>query len=82
MRFIVGFIFIGIGMFLVIKTESMLSSFGRIEWFEQHFGIEGGSRLGYKLIGFIVILFGFMIVTNMFNGFMLWVLSPLINAGR
>jgi len=73
---------LGIGAFMVIRSESMLSTFGSINFFEQHLGTEGGSRLGYKLIGLLAIFIGMLIATNMINGFMEWILSPLIMAGQ
>lgn len=82
MRIIFGLAIIAIGALIVIKTEGLLNAFGRIEFFERHLGSEGGSRLGYKLIGLIVIFIGMLIATNMIGGFMGWLLSPLINASR
>ena len=41
-----------------------------------------GTRLGYKLLGIAVFLIGIMLATNIFGDFMLWLLSPLINAGK
>ncbi len=82
MRIISGLVIIAIGAFIVIKTETLLNAFGRIEFFERHLGSDGGSRLGYKLIGMIVIFIGMLITTNMIGGFMGWLLSPLINAGK
>jgi len=41
-------------------------------------GVEGGSRLGYKLIGVLTIFIGLLIMTNMIGGFMMWVFSPLL----
>ena len=81
MRIILGLIIFAVGAFMVIRSESMLSAFGSINFFEQHLGTEGGSRLGYKLIGLLAIFIGMLIATNMINGFMEWILSPLIMAG-
>lgn len=78
MNILLGILGIAIGVLVVLKSESMLNAFGRIAFFEQHLGTEGGSRLGYKLIGLILIFLGIMIMTNMIGGFMGWVLSPLL----
>ncbi len=78
MYIIIGLIILAIGVAIVIKSEAMLNSFGRIEFFERHLGTEGGSRLGYKIIGLATIFIGFLIMTNMINGFLNWVLSPLL----
>jgi len=78
MNIIFGIIGIAIGVLLVIKSESILNVFGRIAFFEKYLGVEGGSRLGYKLIGLAVIFISTLVMTNMIGGFMEWVLSPLL----
>ncbi len=78
MRIFLGLIMIAIGTLIVIKSEKLLNAFGRIGWFEQHLGTEGGSRLGYKLVGLAVIFIGILITTNLIGGFLQWVLSPLL----
>lgn len=80
-RIILGVVFIAIGVFLNVKTESMLQSFGRMAWFEMKLGVEGGSRLGYRLIGIIFIFLGVLIAFGMIDGFIMWILSPLLNYG-
>lgn len=65
------------GTLLVIKSESLFKNFGRIAFFEKHLGTEGGSRLGYKLIGVLVIFFGLLLTTGTFDGFINLLLSPL-----
>jgi len=67
-----------VGVLIVAKTEWMLSNFGRIDWFEQKLGTSGGSRLGYKLVGIAAIFIGLLMATGSIEGFMGWVLSPLI----
>lgn len=79
MKIIGGLILIILGTLIVVKTEFLLENFGRISWFEEKLGSQGGSRLGYKLIGLIFIFFGLLLVTGLFNGFMKTSLSPLIN---
>ena len=78
MKIIGGLILIAIGALIVIKSEDLLRNFGRISWFEKHLGVEGGSRLGYKLIGLIIIFLGLLTTTGSFDGFIKFVLSPLI----
>jgi len=69
---------LALGIWMTVKSESFLKAFGPIAWFERHLGTDGGSRLGYKLIGVIIAFFGFMIMTGMIDGFMMWLLSPLM----
>lgn len=77
-RIILGLVITAVGVFIIVKTEGILSNFGRIEFFERHLGTEGGSRLGYKLVGLLAVFIGMMIMTNMIGGLMQWILSPLL----
>ena len=70
------------GFMMIYKSEWLLRNFGRIGFFEKHLGTAGGSRLGYKIIGILVVAVGFMMFSGMISGFMEWVLSPLINLGK
>jgi hypothetical protein len=78
MNIVIGLIIFAIGMFLVIKTEVILSFFGRIDFFDRYLGAEGGSRLGYKFIGLMAIFIGFLVMTNMITGFLEWMLAPIL----
>ncbi len=75
---ILGIIILAIGVVLVIKTEWFMQNFGRITWFEKTFGTEGGSRLGYKLLGLLAIFMGIVMATGNGANFFNWLLSPLI----
>ncbi len=75
--FILGVLVIAIGVFLVLKTEWFMSNFGRITWFENKLGSEGGSRLGYKLVGIIAIFIGIVLLSGNGSNFFTWMLSPL-----
>lgn len=75
---IIGLLILALGFFIIIKTETMLRAFGRIAWFEFHLSTEGGSRLGYKLIGFIFLFIGFIVTFGWLNDFLGWILAPLI----
>ncbi|MFA5248464.1 MAG: hypothetical protein WC415_04545 [Patescibacteria group bacterium] len=81
-HFFLGASLMVIGALITIKAEAILSFFGPISFFEKYLGSEGGSRLGWKLIGILFFFIGFLIMTGMINGFMLWILSPLLGAGR
>ena len=82
MYILVGIIILAIGALMVIKSEAMLSMFGRISFFEHYLGTEGGSRLGYKLVGLVVVFIGFLIMTNMIGGFLGWLLEPILRYSR
>jgi hypothetical protein len=79
---IFGVLGIAIGAAIVIKSEAMLEAFGRIQFFEDKLGMEGGSRLGYKLIGLAVTFIGILTLTGLIDSFMLWILSPLLRYSR
>ena len=64
LKFIFGILISAIGFLFVLKTQWFLYNFGRIPFGEKYFG-GGGSRLVYKLIGIIIMLFGFMYALNM-----------------
>ncbi len=75
---ILGIIIIAVGAVLILKTEWFLQNFGRIAWFEDKLGTEGGSRLGYKILGVIAIFIGIVLMSGNGNSFFTWLLSPLI----
>lgn len=78
MHILWGILITGVGAILVIKTEWFVNNFGRIAWFEEKLGSEGGSRLGYKLIGIIALFIGIITLTGSGSSFMGWLLSPLM----
>ncbi len=81
MKIVLGIALIALGSFLVIKTEWFLQNFGRLRWFEEKLGADGGSRLGYKLIGIVIAFFGIILATGTSDDFFTWMLKPLINSG-
>ena len=70
MAILFGIVLSLIGVALVIKTEWWLQNFGTISWAEEHLGINGGSRLMYKIIGIVLIFFGFLLITGLFDSFL------------
>lgn len=72
-----GLVLIIVGTLIVMKTEWLMQNFGRVAWFEKNLGAEGGSRLGYKLMGLLAIFAGLLFMTGLMGGFMNWALSPL-----
>ncbi len=71
MRYFIGIVLVLLGIVQVLKTEWFIQNFGLNAWAEEKFGMSGGTRLMYKVIGIIFIFFGFLIVTNMINGFLM-----------
>ncbi|MGB9609217.1 MAG: hypothetical protein ACPL3E_02465 [Minisyncoccia bacterium] len=63
-RVLIG-IGIVIGGYLVVwKSDWFLGNFGQVDWAEKHLGLEGGSRLFYKLIGICLIFLGFFVISG------------------
>jgi hypothetical protein len=81
MQFILGVLIIALGIYIVLKTNAILKSFGRSSFFEKNLGAEGGSRLGYKLLGVLLIFIGLVIMLGMSDNFLQFILSPLIRNG-
>ncbi len=73
-----GILLLAAGVFLVIKTEWFINNFGRIAWFEDKLGSEGGSRLGYKLVGIVCLIVGIILMTGSGGEFGRWMLGPLL----
>jgi len=78
MNIILGILMIGAGVWMVVQTEKMLENFGRSGVFEKYLGSEGGSRLGYKLLGLLIIFLGIVIMLGMTSNFLGFVLGPLL----
>ena len=76
-QILLGLLIMAAGLWLVVKTEWMMSNFGRIAWFEEKLGAEGGSRLGYKLAGLLFIIVGIIVMTGSGPDFLSWVTGPL-----
>ncbi len=81
MQFILGVLIIALGIYMVLKTNVVLKNFGRNSFFERNLGTEGGSRLGYKLLGLLLIFIGLVIMLGMSDDFLRFLLSPLIKNG-
>ena len=77
-QILIGLAMLAAGAFLVIKTEWFIYNIGRIAWFEAKLGTEGGSRLGYKLVGIVLIILGIIVSTGSGDDFMRWLLAPLL----
>lgn len=77
MRYFIGILMILIGVGVILKTEWIIENFGTNAWAEAKLGTSGGSRLLYKLIGLALIFFGFLLVTNLFQGFLMGTIGKL-----
>ncbi|MSU75187.1 MAG: hypothetical protein EXS55_01590 [Candidatus Magasanikbacteria bacterium] len=77
-HYIIGAIIVLVGVGMVLKTEWLIENFGSSAWAEDKFGTSGGSRMFYKLIGIGLIFIGFMLVTNLFQGFLEGTIGKLL----
>ncbi len=64
MKYVIGIILIGIGFVIIWKSNWLMDNMGRIEWAEMHLGSDGGTRLFYKLIGVVIILLSFLLMSG------------------
>lgn len=80
LRIIIGLLVAGVGTYMVIRTETILSFFGTVDWAEQKLG-GGGSRLFYKLLGIVILFVGFMVATNLWDAFLASTLGSVIPGG-
>ncbi|MDA0208512.1 MAG: hypothetical protein O3B64_03895 [bacterium] len=67
-RILIGLLISVMGILMAWQTTWVLELFGRIPFAERTFG-PGGTRLYYKLLGVLVTIFGFIIMTNLFEVF-------------
>lgn len=81
MHYFIGIICVLVGSLLILKTEWFLENFGTIAWAEENLGTSGGSRLMYKLIGLAGIFIGFLLITNMFQGFLMGTVGKIFIRG-
>lgn len=64
MRFLIMLIGVALGAVLVMKSEWIVSVFGRVDWAETHLGAEGGTRLFWKLVGLAIIFLALFYYTG------------------
>lgn len=77
MQYFIGVIVLAAGIGLILKTEWVLQNFGTSAWAEANLGYNGGSRLLYKIIGLILVLVGFLLITGLFGSFIMATVGKL-----
>ncbi len=73
-RILVGLLVAALGFAMVWKTEFFMSILGEVDFAIKYLG-GGGTRLFYKLMGTAIIMVGFMIITNLWEDFMVGLVS-------
>lgn len=66
-KVIVGLLIVVAGALMTIKSAWFLRNFGRINWAENKFPSEGGTRFFYKLLGIIIVFLGLSVMTGVWN---------------
>jgi len=82
MNIIIGLIGMLVGALITIYSEKIFNAFGRIPFFEKYLGTEGGSRLGYKIIGILIFFIFLLVLTGSYKEFVFWILGPIIGLGK
>ncbi len=78
-RIIGGLIISAIGFLIIWKTNWIVENFGHSSWAEAKLGSSGGTRILYKFIGLLILLFGFLMVTDLHQSFLMATLGKLFN---
>lgn len=78
-RILIGLVLVIVGFIFVWKTRTFIEFFGSIEYADAKLG-GGGTQIVYKTIGIILILFGFLWATNLWNAFLEATLGSLFGA--
>ncbi len=68
-RILLGLLIDAVGLFFIFKSETMLDFLGPIEPVEAKLGA-GGTRLFYKIMGTIIVVAGFLFMTNLWDAFL------------
>ncbi|KKW30138.1 MAG: hypothetical protein UY72_C0021G0002 [Candidatus Uhrbacteria bacterium GW2011_GWD2_52_7] len=66
LRIFLGLLVCGLGWLMVWKTQWFLDMLGFVSWAEEHLG-SGGTRMFYKLMGTLIIVIGFIVITNLWD---------------
>lgn len=79
---IIGLLIVGFGSLLIIKTEWFIQIVGRVDWAEKWLGVEGGTRLYFKLLGILFCFIGFLTMTGLIKPMVLNMFGSLFGGFR
>ena len=71
-KILIGLICAVAGFLIVWKPEKMVEFIGEQQWAEKFFGY-GRSSTGYQIIGIIIIIVGFLIMTGSIEGILTFI---------
>ena len=78
MRYLLSFIGMAAGAFIVIYSERFYDAFGPIQWAEEHLAGSGGSRVFYKLFGLAVIFIALFYMSGILQSIGLAIFGRLL----
>lgn len=81
MRILGGAFAVAVGLFFLFKSEMMLDFLGTFDSIDSRLG-PNGTRLFYKLLGTIVVIIGFLVMTNLWDAFLGATLGSLLPKPR
>ena len=65
-QLLIFIIFTTVGTLILMNTEPIVNTTGRVGWAERHLGGAGTFAL-YKIIGVIIIVIGMLVATGLFD---------------
>ncbi len=68
-RIIVGVLIDLVGLFFIFRSETLLDFLGPIDMIDAKLG-GGGTRLFYKIVGTVIVIAGFLYMTNLWDAFL------------
>jgi len=77
LRVFLGLLAATAGFMLTWQSEWIVQNFGRVPWAEEHLGMDGGTRLMWKLLGILIIILSFMGMTGLLGSFILSIFGGL-----
>jgi len=66
-KIIIGLLIVVAGALMTIKSAWFLKNFGRVNWAEDKFSFEGGTRFFYKILGIIIVFLGLFVMTGIWS---------------
>lgn len=81
LRVLWGMVLVALGLALTLRTFWFIDFLGPVDWLEYKIG-PGGTRLAYKILGTVIVVIGFLVMTNLWGRFLNASLGSLIPAPR
>ena len=80
--FLIGIVFLVIGVGLVWQSRWLVDNFGHIGWADKYLGVLAGTYTFYRLIGVLAALGGFLYMFGLFGPLLGAVFGPLLSGFR